>query len=197
MTPSDFNQTMLNPFHIEDLGAGLTGSSREAEFLRGLEGSYRDLYASVLSIVGSRADADDVVQEVCAVLWEKFDEFEPGTSFRKWSCAFAFNVAKAHLRQRRRRKGFGLSDQALLKISQHQNAGTELFDLRREILERCLTKLPAKDHRFIMECYSRRTTLGQYARNHNTPITTVYTRLHRLRKVIVDCVQRGLSHEEP
>ena len=30
-------------------------------------------------------DADDLFQETCLVLWQKFDEFRPGTNFLAWA----------------------------------------------------------------------------------------------------------------
>jgi len=187
---------MQIPFHIEDLRVSLADSSREAEFLQELGSSYRDIYVSVLAIVGNRTDTEDVVQDVCVILWQRFDEFESGTSFRKWACAFAFNVAKDYVRHQRRRRGFGLSDHILTMIARHQTAGSELFELRQEVLEKCLTKLRSKDHRFLMNCYERKTTLGEYARLENIPVTSVYTRLARLRKQIVGCVQRSLGRDD-
>lgn len=186
---------MQNPIDINGLREIPDGSSREATYLRALSGAYDDIYVSVLSIVANRADADDVIQEVCVVLWQKFDEFEPGTNFRKWACAFAFNVAKAFVRHQRRRRGFGLSDQALMKISKLQTAGSELFELRREVLQSCMSRLRAKEQRFLMTCYGRRISLVDYARTEGIPVTTVYTRLRRLRKQLVECVNRALGRE--
>jgi len=183
-------------FNINDLREKLDDTSRESEFLRGLAGAYDDIYISVLSIVCNRVDADDVIQEVCVILWQKFDEFEAGTNFRKWACAFAFNVAKAFVRKQRRRGGLGLSDHALMKISRLQTAGNELFELRLEVLQDCMAKLQSKDRQFLMTCYSSQTSLVEYARTCRTPITTVYTRLRRLRKQLVECVNRTLGKEE-
>jgi len=183
-------------FDIQDLRERENDSSRESEFLRGLAGAYDDIYISVLAIVCNRVDADDVIQEVCVILWQKFDEFEAGTNFRKWACAFAFNVAKAFVRKRRRRGGLGLSDQALVNISRLQTTGSELFELRREVLQECMAKLRGKDSRFLMTCYSSKSSLVEYARTTGMPITTVYTRLRRLRKQLMECINRTLGKEE-
>lgn len=190
------NFTLQIPFHISDLDSDSPGASREAEFLRGLGASYRDICAAVLSIVGNRTDADDVVQEVCVLLWQRYEEFESGTNFRKWACAFAFNIAKAHVRRRRRQLGYGLSDQALIRLARLQEAGSELFELRREVMRDCVEKLREKDRRFLMRCYGRQTTLVEYARSTKTPLDSLYTRLKRLRRQVVDCVHRTLKRDE-
>jgi len=178
---------------IDEFRAELSDSTRETEFLRGLTGAFREIYSCALSIVGNRLDAEDVAQEVCIVLWKKFDEFEPGTNFQRWARTVTFNVAKAYARRQRRRRGFGLDDDVLAKISGIQAAGSELFELRRERLPECLSRLPVKDQRFLGECYRSETSIADYARTERLSVATVYTKLKRLRKRLVDCINQSLG----
>ena len=173
----------------------MNDSSREADFLRLLAASYHSLYSLSLAIVGKRNDADDVIQEVCVVLWQKYDEFEPGTNFRKWACSVTFHVAKAYARKEQRRRGrrAGLSDEALTKISQFRTAGSELFELRREALRECVGKLSAKDRSLLSECYQAPTSLVDYARRHGRTVSAVYSKLKRIRRALTECVHRHLS----
>ena len=46
--------------------------------------------AYVRRLLPARADADDVMQRVALVLWDKFDQFREDGDFRKW----AFGVAR-------------------------------------------------------------------------------------------------------
>lgn len=194
--PSELSLRNSIPFCMNDLQTDLSGPSREAEFLRRLAASFRDIYMSILSIVGNQADAEDVLQDVCVTLWQRFDEFEPGTNFRKWACAFAFNMARHHARQQRRHRGQGFSDEALRKLSQVQTGGSELFELRRELLQNCLARLKPRDRQFLMDCYSRRATLAEYAKTEEIPVATVYNRLKRLRMLLIGCVNRALGRGE-
>lgn len=170
-------------------------SSRETDFLRDLAGVYRHAYASALAIVGSRADADDVIQEVCIVLWEKYDEFEPGTDFRKWACSIAFHVARAFARKQRKHSS-GLSDLALARIEQIRQGGAELFDLRREVLQDCIAKLSERDQQFLCDCYGGPVSQVEFARSQRVSVETVYTRLRRIRSRLIDCVNRTLGKGE-
>jgi len=190
------HRLMHVPLHKEKLRQPLEDSPRETDFLQKLAGAYRGIYASVLSIVGNRADAEDVVQEVCAILWQKFDEFEPDKNFNKWSYGVAFLEAKAFVRHRRRRTGFGMSEDALMKIAFAQSAGSELFELRRELLHDCLNRLSLKDRRFIMDCYDSETTLVEHARSRSIPIASLYTRLKRLRERLMGCISRHMQRED-
>jgi len=171
-------------------------SSREVEFLRQLESTYYDLFALGLTIVGHRHDADDVMQEVCVILWQKFDEFEEGTSFKRWALTVTSNVAKAFVRKRRRRRGFGLSDYVLAKVTRLQSSGSELFELQCEILQECLEKLPERDRSFLSSCYRNTSSLTEYAHESGISRETIYTRLKRLRRRLAECMMRRLGREE-
>jgi len=187
---------MLNPSFYHEFRDDLADSARESEFLRLLEATYHDLYTTGLTIVGNRHDADDVMQEICVILWQKFDEFEEGTSFKKWASTVAFNVAKAFARKQRRRKGFGLSDYALMKVAQVKTSGSELFELQCEVLRECLGKLPERDRGFIAACYRNSTSLTEYAREARMSVETIYSKLKRLRRRLGECAARQLGKED-
>jgi len=170
----------------------LDDSSRGADFLRDLSSVYRDAYSRALAIVGNRADADDVMQEVCIVLWQKYDEFEQDRDFRKWACGICFYVAKAFMRKRRR-QSFGLSDRSLAKIEQIRAGGAELFELRRELLHECLDKLGERDQQFLEDCYGSSLSQVEFARSQGMSVETVYTRLKRLRRKLIECINRNLG----
>lgn len=169
---------------------------RESQFLRQLAAAYNDIYASSLAIVGNGNDADDVIQEVCVVLWKRYDDFEQGTNFTKWACSVAFNVAKNFVRQRRRQRGYGLSDHALARVVQIQNAGSELLEMQRDVLQGCIEKLPVEDKEFLFDCYRHSSTLAQFARSMGMSLNTVYSKVKRLRRRLLECVRRTIRRGE-
>lgn len=181
------------PFSKSDSATSVNNSTQEAEFLRFLAMSYRDLYAAAMSIVGNRNDADDVIQEVCVVLWAKYDEFNPNTNFRKWACTVTFNVARSYARKRNRHRGVGLDEEVLAKIVRMRTASSELLELRREILRGCLDRLTPRDRRFLADCYRTPSSLVEYAQSKGLTVATVYSKLKRVRRALVDCVQWKLE----
>jgi len=187
---------MRNLFSRNDLPLDIVNSSRESEFLRCLAPAYRNVYASVLAIIGDRDDADDVVQEVCVVLWQKYDQFEAGTNFKRWACTIAFNVAKAYSRKQRKLLGRGWGDEALMKIAQVQSGGTELFELQRETLRNCVERLREGDRKLLLECYRNPNSQAKRARVEGHSIGTVYSKLKRIRHQLTACVRRTLGKED-
>ena len=70
-----------------------------AEFVSLLTGHQRKLYSFILSLLRNPSDADDVLQETNLVLWQKCNEFEPGTNFGAW----AFRVAQFQVMAHRKK----------------------------------------------------------------------------------------------
>jgi RNA polymerase sigma-70 factor (ECF subfamily) len=50
----------------------------------------RKIFAYLYTLVPNRADADDLLQETCLTIYEKFDEFEDGTDFVAWANRIAW-----------------------------------------------------------------------------------------------------------
>jgi len=165
----------------------------EAEFLRSLGTSYRAIYACSLAIVGNASDADDIVQDVCLILWQKYHEFDPATNFRKWACTVAFQVAKNFVRKQRRRKSFGFSDEVLSRLEQVRSGASELFELRRDFLGGCLAKLSAQERQFLDQCYRSETSLVAKAQAQGASVETVYSRLKRLRRKLAECIDKTIE----
>ena len=59
-------------------------TDRHRDFLRLFASHEPAIRAYVRRLVPLRADADDVMQDVAVVLWEKFEEFREGGDFRAW-----------------------------------------------------------------------------------------------------------------
>ena len=71
-------------------------------FTRLLLQNQRRIAGLIFSLVPRGADADDVMQETCAVLWRKFGEFQTGTDFGAWALRIArFQVMSYYAHQKR------------------------------------------------------------------------------------------------
>ena len=57
------------------------------------------MFAYILSLLGNRTQAEDVMQETNAVLWRKAHEFKLGTNFGAWMLRVAYFQVMAHRRK--------------------------------------------------------------------------------------------------
>jgi RNA polymerase sigma-70 factor (ECF subfamily) len=89
------------------LVAAAVGGDRTA-FATLLDRHYNRIHGLAWQLTGSRADADDIAQDVCCILVEKLATFRGEAKFSTWLCGIVFNACRDL--QRRRRSFRGLTD---------------------------------------------------------------------------------------
>jgi RNA polymerase sigma-70 factor (ECF subfamily) len=62
---------------------------------------YDRIHGLAWHLTGSRADADDIAQDICCALVEKIGSFRGDAKFTTWLCGITFNACR-DLRRRRR-----------------------------------------------------------------------------------------------
>jgi RNA polymerase sigma-70 factor (ECF subfamily) len=150
--------------------------------------------AFVRRLVPRRADADDVMQEVSVVLWDKFDSFHEGGDFRAW----AFGVARFEVLAWMRDKGrdrLVLNEDVVLKIAEESAEVEPRRERQREALEVCMNKVPADQRALIMQAYQSESRIQEVARESGRTVAGFYQWLHRMRKLLLDCIRRALTQE--
>jgi RNA polymerase sigma-70 factor (ECF subfamily) len=82
------------------LVAAATAGDREA-FAALLDRHYDRIHGLAWQLTGSRADADDIAQDVCCTLVEKIGSYRGDAKFTTWLYGITFNACR-DLRRRRR-----------------------------------------------------------------------------------------------
>jgi RNA polymerase sigma-70 factor (ECF subfamily) len=154
----------------------------------------RDLYRYVLTLLPSPADAEDVVQEAAASLWQNFECFDPARPFLPWACRFAYHqVLNFRRRQKTHRRLF--SDAVVEALAVEWPAHADGADARREALDGCLGKLPAGDRDLVRLRYASEDDVALLAERTGQTANALYKALQRIRKSLMDCVTRTLAQE--
>ena len=84
--------------------AAARAGDREA-FAQLLERHYDRIHGLAWQLTGSRADADDIAQDVCCTLVEKIGSYRGDATFTTWLHGITFNACRDW---RRRRRSFGV-----------------------------------------------------------------------------------------
>lgn len=87
------------------LVAAAKGGDRAA-FGELLRRHYDRIHGLAWQLTGSRADAEDIAQDVCCVLVEKIGGFRGEAKFSTWLCGIVFNACRDLRRRRRSLRGF-------------------------------------------------------------------------------------------
>jgi len=170
-------------------------TERHHRFLRSFTAHEPAIRAHVRRLVPARADADDVMQEISVVLWQKFDSFREGADFKAWAFGVARFEVLAWLRDRGRDR-LVLDEEVITKIAEETTVEEPRLQRQREALEHCMKKVP-EDHRgLLMQAYQPESRIQDVAQSSGRTIPGFYQWLHRMRKLLLDCIRRALAQEE-
>lgn len=167
---------------------------RQLEFLRAFTTHEPAIRAFVRRLVPARADADDILQEVAIVLWEKFHEFRPAEDFKAWACGIAKYKVLAWLRDRGRDRLVLRPDVVELIATDSLHREPQL-QRQREALEACLEKLPEQERSLLAQAYQSGANMQEVAVVSGRSLGGFYQWLHRVRQLLLGCVQRQLAEE--
>lgn len=164
------------------------------EFIQLLEKHQNQIFGYIFCIVRNLPDAEDVFQQTALTLWDKIDEFTPGTNFTAWAKAVARNKSLTLLRtQRRERAKF--SDEVLEQLAERELWSPQMADDRLSALAKCRQKLSKMDQTLLAKCYGTASTIREAAEQLNRPVESVYSSLSRIRRALYECIRRSLSKE--
>jgi RNA polymerase sigma-70 factor, ECF subfamily len=176
----------------DDMNQGDAASERSfvGLFLR----HQRSLYGFIMQLVHDYDDAEDLLQKTGLVLWQKFEQFEPGTDFVSWARQIAKFEVHTYLKTKRRSR-VSFSTATIDLLAEDIQAESPEADLRQEALMHCLDDLRPGDRDLVRNCYSRRGAMGQIARDLGRSIDGIYQSLRRIRHALLQCIERRITTE--
>jgi RNA polymerase sigma-70 factor, ECF subfamily len=166
-----------------------SGPERHEAFLRHFTDSDAALRAYVRTLVPTRDDAAEIMQEISLVLWRKFDEYQGHEDFRRW----AFGVARFEVLAWRRDKArdrLVLSEGTVELIAEQMNDDASRLESQRSALELCLGKLQEDQRSLLRAAYAPGAKLDRLAKESGRTIQSLYKNLQRIRARLLDCVRR-------
>lgn len=155
--------------------------------------SQRPLHAYILAMVFDPDAAADILQETNIVLWQKFDQFEIGTSFLAW----ARGIARIGVLRHRQKTSTRI---AAMDPMQLESLATCLADRvgegssqRREALDVCLKKLSPADRELVLARYAPGASVASIADRLERTANSVSQSLCRIRRALLKCAERRLQ----
>ncbi|TDU81898.1 RNA polymerase sigma-70 factor (ECF subfamily) [Prosthecobacter fusiformis] len=169
---------------------------RHAEFVAVLTATHGKLMGYLMSLLGRRQDAEDVLQRASVLMWQKFATFEPGTDFMAWASTICFYEAKNFIRLAARSPVY-FDDDLLATLGSERLEDLPARESRIQALETCLGKLGREDQQLIRAAYLDSSARGitELAVKMNRAPQTLYNKLNHLRRMLAECVQRQLQEE--
>lgn len=160
-------------------------------FVQQLTRAQIGLLRYITTLVGCPEAAGNILQNTNLVLWQKADEFEPGTNFDAWATKFAYWQAKAYSRDRGRdRHVFG--DELITQLAERANKLEEV-EVTVSLLRRCVQRLRLGDRELITLRYDNGLTVQQLASRLGKSPSAIKGALLRARRSLRSCVERQLT----
>jgi len=158
------------------------------EFSRLLMANRNRIYGFIYSLIQNRPATEDILQDVSAILWQKFDQFEPGSNFAAWAMKVSrFTVLR--WREKQTRLPLPLDEEELLKLA--DAAVVVSFDdgLRREALHECMCQLAERHRLLLLARYFSKEPVAEIAERTRRSRRAIYKMLDRIRAVLLDCIR--------
>ena len=164
-----------------------------AEFLRLFSANQTRLFAYLLTLLPQWHDAEEVLQETSVVLWRSFDQFQRGTNFLAWARKTAFHQTLT-FRKRNKRHALPLfSDEFIACVVQEAECMAETLEEQLHAMGKCIEHLPSEHRRLVTLCYQPNVTTQEVATQLGRPAGTVYKSLTRIRRTLMECIERTIS----
>lgn len=166
--------------------------SQHSQFLRLYAEHEAALHTFVRSMLRTREEASEVLQDVIVILWQRFASAQ---DFKKW----AFGVARLEVLkflQTRARDRHVFDDDLVNRLADDAIALEPRHLTQREALDACLQKLPAAQREMVLAAYTKDTRMDDLATRRGQTPMSLYKLLHRIRQVLLECVRRTLAQEE-
>ena len=168
---------------VEDLNliAKIGGGDHEA-FARFFDRHSSSALGLLFRILGGRAEAEEVLQEVFLQVWKQADRYEPGRSTpRGWLLMLARSRALDRLRRRdaRRRREDEAATEQVSRLKLVRPIGTERLEEleRKDLVSSALDQLSPEQRRCIELAFFEGLTHTQIAERLAAPLGTVKSRI--------------------
>lgn len=165
---------------------------RQEAFVALLNGAHALLLRYVMSLLGNRHDAEDVLQRTSVVMWRRFAMFEPGTDFVAWATTVAFYEVRNFQRVTGRSR-LEFDDDLMQTLAAERAQQVRQWSPRMEALEACVEKLDEGSRLIVEAVYVQGMEVGMLARQQGRAPQTLYNKLNFIRRALAECVQRRMA----
>ncbi len=170
-------------------------AKKTQQFLRLMSLNQSKIYGYTLSLLSQKADADDLMQEICLTMWEKFDTFELGTNFVSWGIQIArYKVANYRQKHYGKHKCI-LTDKAVQLLDMRSEKVMQNVDVRIDALEKCVKKLQPRKQELIQLRYDKELPVKTIAERFGRRPKSIYKALAHIQDSLLRCIRLLMAAE--
>ena len=161
------------------VAAAIAGDRASFEAL--IRRHYDRIHGLAWQLTGTRADADDIAQDVCCALVEKIAGFRGEAKFSTWLCGITVNAARDFHRRRRSLRGLAQRFGVLAGLAAPPD-GRDLYDAIW--IESQLSRLKPAYREAAVLVIGQQLTHAEAAEVLGIAEATVSWRMHEVRRML-------------
>ena len=127
--------------------------------------------------MNTKADADDVLQEVFLTAYQKFPQLKNKDSFKAWIISIARNKCNDSFRRKANQFEIPIDDLTEKELSDSRHGVSEIYTVRET-----LSLLGDKDKQILYLYFWKETPQAEIAKQLNIPVGTVKSRLYTAKQ---------------
>lgn len=163
-----------------DLVRAAAAGDRDA-FAALLRRHYDRIHGLAWQMIGSRADADDIAQDVCSILAERLGDFRGEAKFTTWLCSIVFNACRDFRRKHSAFARFAGKLSVMAGLTRGPD-GRDLYD--SFWIESAVARLKPDLRDTVILVAGQQLTHGEAAQILGIAEATVSWRMHEARRQI-------------
>ena len=165
------------------------------EFVKAFLYEQRRLSAYLLGATGDVHAAEDLLQTVARILWEKLADYDPTRPFGAWATGIA-QLEVLKWRQQAARSREVLSEDSMRLLAETAVRHGDEVNQRYYFLADCLKALGDSARGVLEMKYAQGWRIGDIAQRLRKSTPAVEMLLVRSRRTLRDCIQRKISRAE-
>jgi RNA polymerase sigma-70 factor (ECF subfamily) len=168
---------------------------QDEHFLRLLMGNQDKIYAFILSMVHNSSDADDVMQDTITLMWRKFDDYTPGSSFIAWGITIARNFVLKFFEKNKHSK-LSFSPEIEKKIDALASQKLESNENRHDALRNCLKKISTQNYELLKMRYVKKMPTKIIALERGIAPHAMYRVMGKIHDALQLCMKKALLGQD-
>tara|TARA_R110002096_G_scaffold316010_19_gene510461 strand:+ start:8278 stop:8826 length:549 start_codon:yes stop_codon:yes gene_type:complete len=148
----------------------------------------------IYALTQDRDAVDDILQDVAARLWRKFDEYEEGSNFGAWALAITRFVVLEWRRSQKRVPLF-LEDDELFAIADSYVELEKPLESVRTHLDDCLAKLSERQTSLLRHLYAEGFKIVELAGVWKRSRRAIHKMLKKTKDQLLDCIENAHSKD--
>ena len=153
------------------------------------------LLTSLQNVIQNADASKEILQNVAAVLWEKYSDIDDKVRFRK----IAYTVMRYEILSYRRDKARNrliFDENVIALLVDKSSVSQPQISREQELLEKHLEELTPEQKKLLFDAYQSDSQIQSMAKEQGKTPMALYKKLQKIRSKLLENIQKELNREQ-